>query len=125
MVLRPFCLCTKFDAGPRRQWQAGIPRKAGSAHRGAAPARPASLIELLIEPTITPVLEGNRTEKVIDSIHSRDEMYCVDVVATPHGFKLQTCRRDEGRWQVIGRPSEYQDRGEATAAARALIANFE
>jgi hypothetical protein len=69
--------------------------------------------------------EAKPTEKVIDSIHSRDGMYCVDVVMTPQAFILQTCRRDEGRWQVIGRASKHRDRGEAVAAARTLIATFE
>jgi len=69
--------------------------------------------------------DGDTTEKVIDSIHSRDGMYCVDVIRTPHGFTLQTCRRDEGRWHVISRPSEHGDREDAVASARALIATFE
>jgi hypothetical protein len=69
--------------------------------------------------------EDDRTEKVIDSIHSSDGKYCVDVIRTPHGFVLQTCRRDEGRWQVINRPSEHPDQEEAVARARALIATFE
>ncbi len=65
------------------------------------------------------------TEKVIDSIHSRDGMYCVDVIRTQQGFALQACRRDEGRWQVISRPSEHSDQRDAVASARALIATFE
>jgi hypothetical protein len=71
------------------------------------------------------VSDGNPTETVIDSIHSSDGMYCVDVVRTPRGFTLQTCRRDEGRWQVIGRPSEHRDREEAITAARTLVTTLE
>jgi len=71
------------------------------------------------------VTDSNPTEKVIDSIHSSDGMYCVDVVRTAHGFTLQTCRRDEGRWQVIGRPSQHRDREEAIAAARTLVTTLE
>jgi hypothetical protein len=68
--------------------------------------------------------DGDPAEKVIDSIPSTNGMYCVDVIETPHGFTLQTCRRDEGRWQVIDRPSEHRDREDAVARARALIAAF-
>jgi RNA-directed DNA polymerase len=38
---------------------------------------------------------------------------------------IPTCRRDEGRWQVINRPSEHRDREDAVARARELIAMFE
>ena len=69
--------------------------------------------------------DSSHEEKVVDSIHSSDGMYCVDVVRTSHGFALQTCRRDEGQWQVIGRPSEHQDRRDALASAQALVATFE
>jgi hypothetical protein len=68
--------------------------------------------------------DGGPAEKVIDSLPSSDGMYCVDVIRTPHGFTLQTCRRDEGRWQVIDRPSEHRARADAVARARILIAAF-
>ena len=64
-------------------------------------------------------------KKVLDSIHSSDGMYCVDVIPIPDGFKLQTCRRDEGRWHVIARPGNHRSREDAVAAARAIIATFE
>ena len=68
--------------------------------------------------------ETSRT--VIDSIHSADGRYCVDVVRSPDGYTLQTCRRDEGGWQVIDRPGGgYHAREEAVAGARALIATLE
>ena len=69
--------------------------------------------------------DGEAPQKVIDSIHSSDGMYCVDVIRTPDGFTLQTCRRDEGSWQVIGRPGRHDSREDAVARARALIATFE
>ena len=65
------------------------------------------------------------SQKVIDSIHSSDGMYCVDVIRTSDGFSLQTCRRDEGRWQVIARPGHHGAREDAVAAARVIIATFE
>ena len=65
------------------------------------------------------------SHKVIDSIHSSDGMYCVDVVTTRDGFTLQICRRDEGRWQVIARPGDHRLREDAVASARALIAPYE
>ena len=65
------------------------------------------------------------SHKVIDSIHSSDGMYCVDVVTTRDGFTLQICRRDEGRWQVIARPGNHRAREDAVASARALIAQYE
>jgi hypothetical protein len=65
------------------------------------------------------------SQKVIDSIHSSDGMYCVDVVRTSDRFSLQTCRRDEGRWQVIARPGHHRAREDAVAAARVIIATFE
>ena len=68
--------------------------------------------------------ERDASHTVIDSIHSSDGMYCLDVIRTPDGFALQTCRRDEGSWQVIGRPGGYRSREEAVARARALIAMF-
>jgi hypothetical protein len=83
------------------------------------------LNERAIEARIELAMDGDPTEKVIDSMHSSDGLYCVDVIRTPHGFALQTCRRDEGRWYVISRPSEHRDRGDAIASARALIATFE
>jgi hypothetical protein len=64
-------------------------------------------------------------EKVIDSVHSRDGMFCVDVIRMLRGFTLQTCRRDEERWHVISRHSQHRDREDAVASARALIATFE
>jgi hypothetical protein len=78
----------------------------------------------VIEMRIGLMADGDVTTKVIDSLHSSDGMYCVDVVRTPHGFTLQTCRRDEGRWLVIDRPSEHRDQEDAIARARALIATF-
>jgi hypothetical protein len=72
-----------------------------------------------------PVADHVPVEKVIDSIHSSDGMYCVDVVKTRLGFTLQTCRRDEGRWQVMGRASTHHDREDATRAARALAETLE
>jgi hypothetical protein len=69
--------------------------------------------------------DGDPTEQVIDSIHSSDGMYCVDVIRTNRGFALQTCRRDEGRWSVINRPSEHPDAEDAIANAHALIATFD
>jgi hypothetical protein len=65
------------------------------------------------------------SQKVMDSIHSSDGMYCVDVVRTSDGFSLQTCRRDEGRWQVIARPGNRRSREDAVVAARMIIATFE
>jgi hypothetical protein len=65
------------------------------------------------------------SQTVIDSIHSSDGMYCVDVIQMPDGFSLQTCRRDEGRWQVIARPGNHPAREDAVAAARVIIATFE
>ena len=66
------------------------------------------------------------SQTVIDSIHSRDGMYCVDVVRTADGFTLQTCRRDEGGWQVIERPGVgHETREDAVSRARALIATLE
>jgi hypothetical protein len=65
------------------------------------------------------------SQKVIDSIHSSDGLHCVDVIRTSDGFSLQTCRRDEGRWQVIARPGHHHVREDAVAAARLIIATFE
>jgi hypothetical protein len=67
----------------------------------------------------------DRSQAVIDSIHSRDGMYCVDVIRTADGFALQTCRRDEGQWHVIARPESHRAREDAVASARALIAGLE
>jgi hypothetical protein len=67
----------------------------------------------------------DRSQTVIDSIHSSDGVYCVDVIQIPDGFSLQTCRRDEGRWQVIARPGDHRAREDAVAAAEAIIATFE
>jgi hypothetical protein len=53
-------------------------------------------------------------------------MYCVDVVRTPDGFTLQTCRRDGGGWQVIERPGAgHETREAAVFRARALIVTLE
>ena len=79
----------------------------------------------MIEARIEGMPERGVTEKVIDSLHSRDGLYCVDLVRTSHGFTLQACRRDEGRWQVISRPSEHADQEDAVTHARALLATFE
>jgi hypothetical protein len=59
--------------------------------------------------------------RVIESLHSPDGLYCVDVVATSQGFALQVCRRDEGSWQVIDRRSEHPSREKAVAEARLII----
>jgi len=69
--------------------------------------------------------EDEGHEKVLDSIHTRDRAYCVDIVHDGNRFSLQTCRRDEERWQVIGRPGEYTTREDAIASARAIIARLE
>jgi hypothetical protein len=63
--------------------------------------------------------------KVIDSIHTSDGTHCVDVVQSADGFSLQTCRRDEDRWQVIARPGDYEARDAAVASARAIVATLE
>ena len=60
--------------------------------------------------------------KVIDSIHSGDGTFCVDVVRTADGFRLEACRRDEERWQVIEGLGSYATQDEATAVARERIA---
>ncbi|MGP0049188.1 MAG: hypothetical protein ACLPZR_10130 [Solirubrobacteraceae bacterium] len=99
--------------------------RADSRWDGAVRVVQASLNERVIAARIELITDADTTEKVIDSIHSRDGMYCVDVIKTPRGFTLQTCRRDEGRWHVISRPSEHRDRADAVASARALIATFE
>ena len=64
-------------------------------------------------------------KKVIDSIHTRDGTHCVDVVQSSDGFSLQTCRRDEERWQVVARPGDYRTRDDAVASARAIVATLE
>lgn len=64
-------------------------------------------------------------KKVIDSIHTRDETYCVDVVMAGDRFVLQTCRRDEERWQVIGNPGDYATREDAIASAWTIIAGLQ
>jgi hypothetical protein len=71
------------------------------------------------------VPEHETFRKVVDSIHSGDGMYCVDVIKTAEGFTLQTCRRDEERWQVIDRPGSYEAYEDAVASARARIATLE
>jgi hypothetical protein len=75
--------------------------------------------------TLGLVSDSETSRKVIDSIHSRDGRYCVDVIKTPDGFTLQTCRRDEERWLVIDRPGSYDAHDDAVARARTLIATFE
>jgi len=60
--------------------------------------------------------------KVIDSIHTPDGTYCVDVIRTDAGFRLEACRRDEERWQVIESLGSYDTQDEATAVAWARIA---
>lgn len=70
-------------------------------------------------------LSDDGPRKVIDSIHTRTGMFCVDVVVTPDGFGLETCRRDEERWHVIARPGSYDTREQAVASARAVIATLE
>jgi hypothetical protein len=65
------------------------------------------------------------SQKVIDSIHSSDGMYCVDVIRHSDGFSLQTWRKDEVRWQSIARPGHHRAREDAVAAARVIIATFE
>ena len=68
--------------------------------------------------------ETSRT--VIDSVHSADGMYCVNVVRSGDGYTLQTCRRDEGGWQVIDRPpGGHAVREDAVTRARAVIATLE
>jgi hypothetical protein len=62
-------------------------------------------------------------KKVIDSIHSPDGTYCIDVIKTADGFRLEACRRDEERWQVIEGLGNYDSQDEATAIARARIAS--
>ena len=79
----------------------------------------------MTDATVGPVTDREASQTVIDSIHSSDGMYCVDVISTPDGFTLQTCRRDEGRWQVIDRPGTHHAREDAVASARALIATLE
>ena len=69
-------------------------------------------------------MTGRRTQRVVESLHSRDATYCVDVIQVAEAFSLQICRRDEGRWQVIKRQGEYQAREDAVAGARELIATF-
>lgn len=64
-------------------------------------------------------------QKVIDSLHTREGMYCVDVVRTEEGFSLQTCRRDEERWFVIEQLGTFDTRDRAVAAARAAISTLE
>jgi hypothetical protein len=71
------------------------------------------------------VSDSETSPKIIESIHTRDGMYCVDVIRGPDGFTLQTCRRDEERWQVIARPGRYDAQVDAVASALALIATFE
>ena len=62
---------------------------------------------------------------MIDSIHTRDGMYCVDVIWTQEGFSLQTCRRDEERWHMIDQPGRFDTRDDAVAGARAVISTLE
>ncbi len=69
--------------------------------------------------------ERETRQKVIDSIHTRDGMYCADVVCTQEGFTLQTWRRDEARWHVIGQPGRSDTRDDAVAGARAVISTLE
>ena len=38
------------------------------------------------------VSEGNVRKKVVESLHTTDRMYCVDVVQTGRRLSLQTCR---------------------------------
>jgi hypothetical protein len=61
------------------------------------------------------------SQTALESIHSLDGTYCVDVMKTAGGFALQTCRRDEGRWQVIDRPGSHQSLEDAVACARTII----
>jgi hypothetical protein len=69
--------------------------------------------------------DREKSEAVIDSIHSSDGMYCVDVIQTADGFALQTCRRDEGSWQVISRPGFHHSHEDAVARARTLVEGFD
>jgi hypothetical protein len=65
------------------------------------------------------------SKKVVESIHTRDGAYCVDVVSDGDLYRLQTCRRDEQSWQVIDRPGDYASRDEATVRAQTIVAALE
>jgi hypothetical protein len=67
------------------------------------------------------VTEG-AAPRPIESVHSRDGLYCVDVIATEQGFALQVCRRDEGDWQVIAHRGTHPSRETAIAAAQVIAA---
>ena len=62
-------------------------------------------------------------KKAIERFHSPDGTYCIDVIKTADGFRLEACRRDEERWQVIEGLGSYDSQDEATAIARARIAS--
>jgi hypothetical protein len=110
----------------------GLPREPGRTHN-AHPGKHGHRTNAVVIRAIWNDRSGARrlgvvtepSQKVIDSIHSSDGMYCVDVVRTSDRFSLQTCRRDEGRWQVIARPGHHRAREDAVAAARVIIATFE
>ena len=63
---------------------------------------------------------GGGAPKLIESVHSPDGLYCVDVIATVQGFALQVCRRDEGRWQIIEHRGNHPSRETAVAAAQSI-----